>query len=658
MSSPQAAPRISLLLTGGALVILSQWPLQDLTSSQRYRLAWFTAAGALFFLLGLLSIRRGEEPNRIERWLARLGAWLKVKDWQVVLLATSPIFALVAPLAAGASSQMISPAVAVAAWLIAIALALRGGRALGSAGVGGETEPVKAPRLAAILWALTLTALAFLPRGLATDRIPILLTGDEGSAGLEAVHFVEGRMDNIFISGWYGFPTLYYFLQSLSVRLFGQTTEALRIPSALAGAMTVTALYFTARAMFGQRAGLLAATFLAAYNFHIHFSRIGLNNVWDGLWYTIVIGALWYGWEHERRSAYLLAGFGLGMAQYYYPSGRLLPAILLAWMVIAALLDRHRLKRALPDFLLLFLTAAVVALPLAWHYAHNPNDFLAPLERVSLFGSWLENRVALTGEPGWSIILNEIGASFLAFTYTPLRFWYQPDTPLLRPLPSGLFLLGLILLAMRGRDGRVALPALWLVSLAIMGGLSESTPAAQRYVAIAPACALVVAYGLSESAALLERLWPARARLIAAVTVLLGIFLAADELRFYFLEYTPASVVDQAASNGMVAQRLADYLKDKPPDWKVVFFGQPRMGYRSIPSLQYLAPRTEGIDVLRSWDLSENPGVNGEHLVFVFLPDNKSEIAKVMADYPAGHLQANMAVNGEVLFWLYEYHTQ
>jgi len=46
-------------------------------------------------------------------------------------------------------------------------------------------------------------------------------------------------MNNPFIAAWYGFPSLYFFIQSLSIRLFGQTTEALRITSALAGAQAV-----------------------------------------------------------------------------------------------------------------------------------------------------------------------------------------------------------------------------------------------------------------------------------------------------------------------------------------------------------------------------------------------------------------------------------
>src|SRR5688500_19762850 len=54
-----------------------------------------------------------------------------------------------------------------------------------------------------------------------------------------SAEFANNEWNNIFITGWFAFPSFFPFIQSLSIRLFGQTTEALRIPSAFAGALTV-----------------------------------------------------------------------------------------------------------------------------------------------------------------------------------------------------------------------------------------------------------------------------------------------------------------------------------------------------------------------------------------------------------------------------------
>jgi uncharacterized membrane protein len=134
-----------------------------------------------------------------------------------------------------------------------------------------------------------LVIFALIVRAVDNTHITATLTGDEGTAGLSAVAFREGRTNNIFSTGYRGFPMLYFFMQSLPVAIFGRTVAALRISSALAGALTVGGVFLAGSALFGRRAGLLAAIFLSDFHFHIHFSRIGLNNIWDGLFFTTVV---------------------------------------------------------------------------------------------------------------------------------------------------------------------------------------------------------------------------------------------------------------------------------------------------------------------------------------------------------------------------------
>jgi 4-amino-4-deoxy-L-arabinose transferase-like glycosyltransferase len=537
---------------------------------------------------------------------------------------------------------MISPVVALIAWVLGILMAVIGGWKA----VSHRLQP----SWKAVAGLALLIIFAFAIRGLGTAHIPIFLTGDEGSSGISAMQFLKGEIDNIFIVGWYSFPSLYFSIQAAFIAIFGETTQALRILSACVGTLTVVAVYFAGRAMFGNRTGALAALALAVLHFHIHFSRIGLNNIWDGLWYTVTVGALWYGWEKENRNAFLLAGIGLGIAQYFYTSSRTLIPLVILWVLIAGLFDRSHFKRALPDILIMALVAIAVVIPLACFFFRSPNEFLAPMQRVSVFGAWLEYQVQLTGQPAWKILLEQIGLGFQAFVYTPLNAWYTPGVPILRPFAAGLFLLGLALLILRGRDSRMLLLVLWLIAFGFLGGLSESTPAAQRYVAAAPLCALLVGYGLSESISLLEKLWPKLSKIFLLLTIVLVAILAMDDLRFYFLEYTSLRRIVDARNNGMIAQHLADTLQTEQDDLQVVFFGQPAMGFYSIPSLQYLAPHIQGIDMIQPWPSSENPTPTSSRLLFVFLPNNETEILPVESDYPGGKLFKEIAADGEVLY--------
>ncbi len=612
---------------------------------QRFSAFVLAGLGLALVLLGVWSVQKGT-PRWLAYILEQTTRRLGIMEWQVFCLALAALMIAVVPLTAGELGSMLNPGIAVTAWVLALGLAVAGGWA--------SVATLRRPSMQLVALLLALTTGAFLPRGLWTAHIPIFLTGDEGSAGLFAASLARGEINNLFISGWYSFPSFYFAIPALSIRLFGQTTEALRLPSALAGALTVTATFLVVRAMFGRRTAWLAALYLATLPFHIHFSRIGLNNIWDGFWYVAFVGALWYGWEHQRRNAYLLAGLALGLGQYFYPSTRALFGLLAIWVILAALLDRRRLKREGVNLSLLFVLSLLVAWPLLWHYLRHPEAFVAPLNRVGLSRAWLIHEAQTSGLPIWQVILRQLWLGFGAFTYEPLQAWYRPGYPILRPWPATFFLIGLVLLCLRAGRWRAPLLLLWLATFGLIGTLSESTPAAQRYTAAAPLCAVLVGYGLSESITLLSELWTKGRRWLSVVAIALALSFVLDDLYFYFFVYTPRSVFEQARSHTMIAQRLAEELQAHPADTQVIFFGHPAMGFRSIPSLQYLAPGIEGMDITSSWSSERKAQVSATHLLFVFLPHLEEEIQAVQTDYPGGLLRREIAADGETLYWLYQ----
>jgi len=117
-----------------------------------------------------------------------------------------------------------------------------------------------------------------------------------------------------------------------------------------------------------------------------------------------------------------------------------------------------------------------------------------------------------SGASTWAVLWGQLTNSAGALICVPLRAWYAPGTAILRPFQAALFVMGLILLLRDRKDCRFSLLMLWAGVFTAVGALSESTPAAQRYVAAAPLCALMAAYGLSGSFSLAERLWPERRR--------------------------------------------------------------------------------------------------------------------------------------------------
>ncbi len=565
--------------------------------------------------------------------------------WQNLCLLASPFLVVLAALQAGDGAEMNNLPLAAAAWITSITLAV-----LGAWQFSARQNRLRLGKT--VLSFSILLFVAFVIRGVDVTHIPPVLTGDEGSVGISALRFLNGETNNIFTVGWFSFPSLFFYLQSISISLLGQTIAALRLPSALIGGLTVGFTFLLARKMFGKQTAWFSAIFLCAYHFHNHFSRLGLNNIWDGLWFTAVLGAVWAGWQEERHNIWIMAGLALGFAQYFYVTSRLLIFVILAFLVLVALRDRHRFVRLMPQIWSMLLVAMVVFLPLAIFFLKHPDEFMAPFNRVSVMGRWMQVTVASTGMSPWQILAQQLNLSFQALFRVPLHFWYDANVPLLRPLAAALFFLGIVSLIVRYRDSRFVLLGIWIVTFILTGALSESVPASQRYLAIAPALSIGVGYGLFALLHRLVNIWPGLSRWSFSIGLLVICLIGTEELNFYFFKYTPNS--DLGGFNTRVAQHLADYLENKNDSWNVLLYGSPNLGYYSISSLPYQVPGVVGLDMVAPWGSPENPLPQSDHLIFVFLPNHEQDLRQVQASLPDGKLIKEYGPKDEFLFWLYE----
>ena len=640
---------ITVLFGAGLLILFSG--LQFLRT-ERYSRYSFPAAviffGIFFISLALINVTENPFFSRWQQYLLALPIKFSLSAGKFGALIASLPVAYLTYHASGNEPMMRNPSLAIATWLGGILLAVW-------AGWKTETE-LKLPTRKTVYILLAVFALALLPRIIFSESIPIYVTGDEGSAGIQSSVFANGKMNNLFISGWFAFPALYFAIQGIFLQIFGQTATALRLSSAIPGALTVVCLFWTLRAVYGIRTAWMGAILLSFLHLHVHFSRIGLNNVWDGLWVMVCIGALWYGWSYERRNAYLLAGLALGLSQYFYSSGRILVLLILVWLALVGILERARFKRALASIAFLWLVALVVVLPLGMYYTEYPWQLSAPLNRVTILGNWMNNSVAERGLPSWKILLEQVILGFGAYVYRPLRAWYLPEVPILHPAPAVFFIIGLLFAFFNQQKQFNWLIFLWLSAYGMIGALSESTPAAQRYVASVPAAAILVAIGLHESVSFMQKLWPRVEKFSWQVGIVVALVLAASNAHFYFFEYTPKSARDAALSHSMIGHRLGQYLRQRQDHPQIYFLGAPAMGFYSIPSTQYFAPGfNDGIDVNHPWGDQQNPPIEGEHLLFIVLHFLIDDLNAIKAEYPGGKLTGQYTPDGRPLFYIYEY---
>lgn len=589
---------------------------------------------------------RGTLPVWLTKRLAAAANAIGVRNSRLLLLLAGPVLSLGAWFAAGEAVKMRVPALAIGLWLLGIAATLVSVIDIRSI----RFELAWPPWEYALI--TSLAVLAALIRIPDLANIPWLLTGDEGFAGLTALQFLDGSRDNIFDTAWYSWPSFYLLLPAASISAFGQTASALRLPSAIAGVLTVVALYPLARYMFDRPIAIASSIYLAVFHYHIHFSRIAINNVWDGLIFTIATYFFYRAWKENSRFLFTLSGIVAGFAFYFYASARGLALVIPIWLAVGLWKDRDGFKQRISGLVVFGVAAVTVVLPLGLYYLSNPGQFFAPLRRFSILGDWMANELARTGSTQVEILLRQFRDSAFAFTETPLRHWYQIDSPMLLPLAATFYLLGLITAVVRITRQKYVWLILWLMVAVLAGALSESTPAAQRYVFTAPAVALLIAIGLITPLRWLASIWPRWKAACIALAVVALLFVAAADLQFYFLKYTPSHSFSDG--NTQVAQSVAHYLVSEDPPDPIYFAGAPRMGYRTHGTLPFLAPDFHGIDVgypLQEWLAEEQEPT--PPFTFIVLPERDDTLQWVLSNYPSGELREHHDLRGDLLFSSY-----
>ncbi len=636
---------VSIML-GAALVLI--WMGQTLSAGvpeQTQRWVWrLMAVGGILFLLSGQAAIRQQVPSWIVVPVRKICAFFDIQAGQLVLLFFAPGFVWMATIAAGFGPLARHWLISVLAWLCAI-----------GAAVAGSVRWPLARRFQLSrteLWfTVVLFLVAFFLRGTATHIIPNTFSGDEGSAGLSALHYLNGDANNLFTIGWFSFPSLYFIVQGVGIRLMGQTIEALRVPSAAAGALAVVATYWLARSLFDRKTAVLVGLYMMAFHYHIHISRIGLNNVWDSLFGAVAVLGFWHGWKTGRRMWYVVCGLAVGLGQYFYVSIRVLPLLFLLWAVVAFWQERATFRRRLPGMMLAAFIALIVFLPLGVFFWNHPQEFNAPLVRVTIMGERLAEEVAYRGQSAPSILWEQFKLAILGFTQVPLRLLYDPGSPLLLTGAATLFLLG-VAWGVTHFDLRFLIIFLPLVGVIVSNTVSQSPPASQRYILAIPMVAVLVGVPLGLLGNWLDTLWAERKFVGMAVTAVLMLGVVFQDLSYYFFDVYDSYIL--GGINTLVATEVVNYLEEQEAvEQDVFFFGFPRMGYNSLSTIPYLVPEKRGRDVIEPLQAPPNWQLSGP-TVLIFLPERVTELEQVRQVYANGRYREFYTVDDLFLFAAYE----
>lgn len=519
--------------------------------------------------------------------------------------------------------------------------------------VGAPSTLARLGRQEALALSLLLIA-ALLVRGVALGRVPANFGGDEGTQALLSLQLVERPLGNPFATSWYSVPTLSFLLYGAAMRLFGAGMAGARALSALVGTLTVLTTFLLAREMGGRRVGWVAALVVAFSAYHLHFSRLASNQIFDPLIATLTFWQLWralYGSaEDETPAAWGWAGLAAGLGWYTYFGARWVTGMVGLFLVWRLLVEPHFWARHRHGLALLALGWLTMTAPLAVWYAAHPGDLTARANSVSIFASgWLTREMALTGRSALALLGQQFWKAATAFHLTPdPTFWYYPQAPLLDFISGTLLLVGMVAALLRARWPARGLTLLWFWSTLVLAWvMTENPPSSQRGLLLVPAVALGVGWGVEAIFAALPAPPRRKAAWLSRAMGLTLAIMALANLGFYFGVYTPRRTYGNPTA--WVATEVAHYGAAHPAAGMTYFFGAPFL-YWDFGTLAFLLRDQPGMDVLPN----EIPEAVAPAR-FILVPERAGEFTALQARYPGGVVHELRAPDQRLLALIYDW---
>jgi len=512
-----------------------------------------------------------------------------------------------------------------------------------------------------ILGVVLLSIAALAVRLYAIEQIPVA-SNIEASYSLEALHSLAGGFNNPFAIGIGDNAMLFSILQGASMQLFGTNLVGGRIITALMGSGTIVMLYFATRLFFDRRTAWLTALALLAMGVHLEFSRTGLSYLMDSLALSSVLAMLAYGWETGKRRFYVCAGIALGVCQYSYHTGKIIPVMFALWLVLVAIQDWDLIRNRLPQLTLMWCVGLLLAIPMWWSIATHWDYLSTAIMSVSIFtvadGStmrWIDIIADSAKQPLWLQFLIQFRDATAAFVVVPLRDGYDTGSPLLM-LPSAvLFIVGVLLMLREYRDPRYWLLFIGLCSAITVVALTIDTPAAQRIVYITPFVAIVIGIGLAESGKWfrlewIQSDWSIPPIVVQILSIVVAIALAGYD-GYSYLQHNSLrndSLADQSAA------QVSAHIHKYPAGAKVYLFTQPMLRYDQSALITLQAPQVSGSDVYPPLQAPPTWIIDAPMNSFIFSPDRVAELGFIRQQYPGGKETRAYRDNGEILLIFYD----
>jgi 4-amino-4-deoxy-L-arabinose transferase-like glycosyltransferase len=395
-------------------------------------------------------------------------------------------------------------------------------------------------------------------------RLPFLhvpLERDEGAYGYMAQRVLAGEVP--YRDAFDHKPPLIYYTYALLVKFFGNTIEAIRVPTLIYSLLTTVALFYLGALWWGSGVGLLAALFYAVFSGGVLVQGFTSNT--ETFMVLPLILALFYflkGEEEKEEGMWFFwAGLYSGIALMFkqVAAFNLLALCLFLFLRERDRFNRVRIKldrgRAIRLVLGTMLVPAFFVVYFAMRGALPDliyDVFLVNFKYLNSLGFAFSERMVFGG------------------LVTFFRAGSENSLLWLLGILGGLFIL------IKDRTRENLLIAAWALA-SFLGVISSGLFFAHYYIQLIPGLCLLAAYGLSK----IKRStgWPFKA-LLLLVAVVLVLRIVPYQYPYYF-KYTPEEISESTHGKDsyVLDVRLARALKQvmKPDETILVWPANPQL---------------------------------------------------------------------------------
>jgi 4-amino-4-deoxy-L-arabinose transferase-like glycosyltransferase len=459
--------------------------------------------------------------------------------------------------------------------------------------------------------------------------IPDDFHGDMASHGWVARDFLLGIQHNIFGFGWTATPTMGFLPAFLTMAVFGNNIFGLQMAAVIGGTFSLLAVYLLVWRLFDSHRLAALTTALVAINVvHIHFSRIFNMDPWPLCNFAIFLFI--DGLKARRSTSFGLAGVFLGFSLLMYTSGRVLPFIMLAFLVYVFFFHRSWITQNKSGLALMSAGVLITMGPALIFYLKSWNIFISRSQEVYIFAPGVLDHLLnkYNTNSAFTVLLTQIKLTLLMFnqsTDTSSQFGFPH--PMFSSLISPLILLGLAFALRRWKDAGVTFILIWLGFIAVLGSiLTIDAPFWPRLVGIIPPAALLVAVAFDQILELGRKIFDRRA--VVFIAAFIAIFLVIVGYLTWNQYYL--AVRDDASPSTMTGRFIyslplnvtACSITDGPP--------------LNVRETSFLAWPHKLVDIKPDAPDSDLDTCIGSSIVWVISPENIGRLPAIRTRWPDG----------------------